>query len=103
MEDRMNVTSIFNKFAGREIAVVETQQTLDIGGETYTFNEVDFANPNDPTIKAMEKAAKDHGLHLRLWLPGSAGTADYRTDRVNAYVEKAADGKYRVTSKFGIG
>jgi hypothetical protein len=28
---------------------------------------------------------------------------DYRTDRVNAHVDKGADGKYRVGNTFNIG
>jgi len=98
----MSIAHLFNKFAGKEVAVTETQQSINIGGTVHTFNEVSLA-PNDPVVKAMQKTAEDNGLHLRLWLPGSMGTCDYRTDRVNAHVDKGPDGKWRVGNRFDLG
>jgi hypothetical protein len=98
------ITDVFNKFAGREVAVIETpyKQHLKHAGITVEGISTEFA-PNEPTIAEMEKAAKDNGFTLRLWLPDGAGTCDYRTDRINAHVEKGADGKYRVSKNFDIG
>lgn len=76
------IAQLFNKFAGREIPI-----TNDIPS----------------VIREMEKTARDNGLELRVWYPGSDGTADYRTDRVNAHIEKGTDGKWRVSNKFDIG
>jgi hypothetical protein len=99
-----SITQIFNKFAGREIPMIETSRTIDIGGKAYTIDDVKFADANDPTVQEMKKTAEDHGLHLRLFWPShSMGTMDYRTNRVNAHIEKGADGKYRVSSQFSIG
>lgn len=98
-----SITHVFNKFAGREVPMIEEQHTINLGGKDYKIDEVRFANPNDPLIQEMKKTAEDNGLQLRLWLPGSMGTMDFRTDRVNAHIEKSADGKYRVSSRFNLG
>jgi len=98
-----NITNIFNQFAGREVPMVETQRTVQMNGKSYTLDEVRFANQDDPTIKAMQQVAKSHGLAVRIKIPGMAYTMDYRTDRVNAYVEKGTDGKWRIGNQFRIG
>jgi hypothetical protein len=51
----------------------------------------------------MQAEAVKHGLYVRLWLPGTVGTMDWQTKRVNVGVVKAADGKWRVNSDFSIG
>ncbi|MBU6476123.1 MAG: hypothetical protein KGL10_06205 [Alphaproteobacteria bacterium] len=89
------ITALFNKFAGREIQVVENARTMNIGGQTCTFDEVSPVN-GEPTLKEMEKTANDNGLRLRVWFPGTVGTMDLRMDRVNVRVSKAPDGKWRV-------
>ncbi len=94
-----DVSAIFNKFAGREVAMKEEE--FDFKGHKYT--QVKLADENDATVKEMRDAAKDAGLRLRLWLPGTVGTMDFRTDRVNARIEKEAGGKYRVSKRFNIG
>jgi len=80
-----DLTKLFNKFAGKEIPV-------------------SFAsNRRDPTLEEMENLAKANGLILRVWFPDTLGTMDLRNDRINAYVNKEADGKYRVGNNFKIG
>src|SRR4051812_40315344 len=98
-----SLTDIFNQFAGKEVPMAETSRTLNIGGKDYTFNEIAPANANDPTLEAMKKAANDKGLRLRVWWPGIMGTMDYDTRRVNAHIEKAQDGKWRVSNRFNLG
>ena len=94
-----DITQLFNKFVGREVPVRELSNS-----ETGTVVYVEALNAPDPVIKEMEQLAKDNALSLRVWFPaGSRGTMDARRDRMNAHVEKAADGKYRVTDKFHIG
>ena len=95
---------IFNKFAGREVPMVEEKKVHHspyTGDHEYT--QIKLADPNDPTVQEMRDEAKKHGLKLRLWWDGIAGTMDFRTDRVNAHIEKEADGKYRVSKRFNIG
>jgi hypothetical protein len=91
--------AIFNKFAGKEVPMQEEKFT--IRGKTYT--QVKPADDKDPVINDMNAAASANGLKLRLWWPGMAGTMDFRTDRVNAHIEKAPDGKWRVSRDFHIG
>lgn len=98
-----DVTSIFNKFAGQEIAIIERESEVKIGKETYRLPEVTFANPQDPLLTGMEETAKKNGLHLRIWLPGTMGTMDIRMDRVNVHIGKDMDGKWRIGRQFTLG
>lgn len=92
----------FAKFAGREVNAKEITQNVKIGDTTYPITEVHL-DKDDPAVTELSAAVKAAGLKLRLWLPGTMGTMDYRLDRLNAGVEKAADGKYRITSSFTLG
>lgn len=98
-----DVSHIFNKFAGKEVPMTVTSRTMNIGGQTYTFNDVQPARKDDPVLKAMHAEAKKNGLSLRVMWEGMAGTADLRLDRANASIEKSADGKWRVSSRFTLG
>lgn len=101
---KKDVSAIFNKFAGREVEVKEVTIHCGSGRSPYhTITECNFAHNPEPLVQEMEKTASDNGLTLRVWLPGIVGTMDYRTDRVNAHIEKETDGKYRVSSRFNIG
>src|SRR5689334_1446429 len=104
MKPRSDVTHIFNKFAGREVPMKEEKKVYhskSAGDIEYT--QVSLANPKDPTVEEMRDEAKKNGLTLRVWWDGVAGTMDFRTNRVNAHIEKGADGKYRVSNRFNIG
>ena len=100
-----DITKIFNQFAGREVSMEKTQQAVKFdNGTTVTFDVPELAILSDPTLQEMRRLANDNGLKLRFWFPpDSTGQDDFRDDRVNAYVEKAADGKYRVSKKFTVG
>ncbi len=97
--DESELGAIFNKFAGREVPM--KAEIRKVAG--YTFREIEPALNPDPVLTEMEKEAGLHGLSLRVWWDGVAGTMDYRTNRVNAHIEEGADGKYRVSSRFNIG
>lgn len=103
MQPPRDIHQIFNKFAEREIEMIETVRTVRIGGKGQPRTVVRLADPQNPIIADIRAAAADAGLYLRLWLPGSVGTRDIRSDRVNAHIEKSADGKYRVANRFHIG
>lgn len=103
MPSRDDISRIFNKFAGQEIAVTETSRTITIGGKSQTRTGARLADPENSVIAEIREAAAEAGLRVRLWLPGSVGTRDFRPDRVNVHVEKEADGKYRVAGRFNIG
>jgi hypothetical protein len=99
-----SITGLFNKFAGKEISVNEKIQTRTskLSGETLNFTTYSFADENDPLLVEMHQIAVDNGVRLRIWLPNTMGTMDYRMDRVNTRVAKGADGKYRF-SDFKVG
>lgn len=98
MSPKRNVSSIFNKFAGREVNM--TEETFTVRGKNYTQVKLDA---NNPVVKEMQDEAAKNGLKLRLWFPGIMGTADARNDRINAHIEKCPDGKWRVAPNFDIG
>ena len=99
----MDVSNQFNSFAGKEVTVTEKPWTRtskylgEISGVSVILDN------NDPVVKELNDAVTAAGLHLRLWLPGTMGTMDYRLNRVNAHVEKESDGKYRIQPNFNLG
>ena len=98
------IAEAFNKFAGREISVKEEKITfIDRDIVRQTRIKTRLTNSDDPIILEMEKLAADNGLELRVLLPDMQGIPDERPDRVSAYVEKAPDGKWRISSRFEIG
>jgi hypothetical protein len=100
----MKASDQFNKFAGREVGVVETPFKTEFKnlGITYEGVHVEI-NKDDPAITELSAAVKAAGLHLRLWLPDSMGTMDYRLDRLNVHIRKEDDGKYRIQPGIGLG
>lgn len=98
----MSLTKQFNKFAGKEVMVTETPWKRRIFGEDF-----EGVNPkideNDPVIADLTTAAKKAGLSVRIWLPGTMGTMDYDTTRLNVHVAKEDDGKYRIQRDFKLG
>lgn len=97
-----SLTQLFNKFNDREIPVTETEKSLKIGGKTYKFTEAEFTDPNHQVLQEIRQTAQDIGLKLRIFLPDTRGTFDYREDRMNVHINKDPDGKYRVKG-FNIG
>lgn len=81
----------FQQFVGHIVRVVESKRT--IGEEEYTEHNV---APDDETIALIKKVAAEEGLKFRVWLPGTRGTMDHRTDRINIHVDES-DGVYKVT------
>jgi hypothetical protein len=80
-----DITKIFNKFAGKEVYLSRNNLVVD------------------ETLEEMKKVAGDNGLTLRLHTPWAVITDDHCDDRVNVYLDKGADGKYRISNRFRIG
>lgn len=100
----LDVSKMFNQFAGKEVPMVEEDIEMDFKHlGKITFTEVRLADQNDATVKAMADHAKANNLNLRLWWPGTVGTMDFRMNRVNANIEKGDDGKWRVSKDFRLG
>jgi hypothetical protein len=67
------------------------------------LQEVDISKSNDPVLRDIEKAAKDNGLRLRLWIPGSdTASADTKKDpnRANVFIASSPSGGFRVANYF---
>jgi hypothetical protein len=99
----IDLSSIFGQFAGKEVPMIEDKIKRRRNGKEVEYDRITPADQNDPTLSEMRKAANDNCLKLRVWWPGIVGTTDFRTDRVNAHIEKCADGKWRVSDRFSIG
>jgi hypothetical protein len=84
--ERKDITSLFNKFAGKELKD-PNRLTTDI----------------DNTFHEMQQIASNHGYKLRVFFPGDRGTTDARPDRVNVYVENNAEGRLIIQNRFKIG
>lgn len=102
MRPDKKLTEQFNKFVGHEVKVIETPRTAVYGGKTYHQVDTEIAD-GDHTIGALRRAAQKAGFSLRVLLPRSRATMDFRKDRLNVHVAKESDGKYRVQKNIGIG
>jgi hypothetical protein len=98
--DYPDISRLFNKFSGREVPMLEVKHVVSLGKPFAT--DVKLADPQHPVIKEMRNVARENGLSLTLSWPGVPLPKDYKADRVNVHIEKASDGKWRV-SKFGRG
>jgi hypothetical protein len=97
----MNVTGL-EHYVGQKVSVTETKKIIHlktIGDQE--FAEYDVAD-DDTTISKLREEMKHSELHLRLWLPNTSGTTDYRMDRLNVHVDKQDDGSFEIT-KVNIG
>jgi hypothetical protein len=100
---RVDLTKVFGKFAGREVPVNERAEEYRVGRLTKTRIVASPADESPPVVQEMTEEAQKHGLKLRVLWPGRGYTDDYVRNRVNAHVEKAKDGKWRIAAKFDIG
>lgn len=99
----IDLKAVFGRFAGQEVAFKEiVHEYKRPNGETITQTYCDPV-PGDPVIADLEQTAAAHGLKLRLFWPDlTVGTADLCDDRLNAFIGKESDGKYRILPDFRI-
>ncbi len=95
----MDLTHIFGRFAGIELATQE--KDVVIKGKTFRIPRL--KDENHPVLAEMEKAAKDNGLSLRVWFQGTGGTIGDDEKRVNAFVEETKDGRWFISKTFFLG
>lgn len=98
------LSEIFGRFVGRDVAVIEQKRSVDIGDRTLTTVEVTPLK-GDAVLKELKEEADRHGLKVRLWTPGPAsagGSMERLPDCVNVYLDKAADGKYRIGAEMNF-
>jgi hypothetical protein len=108
--DRKKLAEEFGKFAGKEIpmsdkAFIGFKYGMGTTKPAYGFGPADAQN--DPVLKAMFDLATEAKADLQISFTDSSwvskksalhGNKPY----VKAYVEKAPDGKYRVSAKVVI-
>jgi hypothetical protein len=96
--ENMNIKdNPFEAYIGLKVLVTETKRTLNIGGIDYNFEECAIQD-GDTVVNKLCAEIKTAGFLPRTWLPGSMGTMDYRTDRVNIRIEKKNDGSFEIVS-----
>ena len=86
--------SPLQEFVGRAVAVEETNGEIVLERVKRTVKYVDYKIVDgDPVYEELKAKA---GKNLRVWLPNTMGTMDYNLNRVNAYIEKDADGVFKI-------
>lgn len=87
--------SQFDKFVGRKVLVIETSHTMFLRALN---KDIDYLECNlDPSETVVADLEKESGnSNIRVWLPGTMGTMDYRSDRLNIHILKQADGSFQV-------
>ena len=82
-----NELEFYKKYVGSPIIVVTTQ------GSHGNILSAD----NDPFYKQMCDRAQIDKLKIRLWFPGTIGTRDLKTDRLNISLKKIQEHLYEIT------
>lgn len=84
-----------SRFLDREVQVVKTNHQVEIGGEKY---DMPYYDSQDPILTEIAQEITTMGWKVRLWLPDTVGTMDYRMDRINVYVMETSLDKFAITS-----
>ena len=95
---KKDLIEVFEKFVGREVNAAK--ETVRVAG--YNIERLCLAD-GEMLISEMQKEANKNGLILRVQWPDVAVTMGRQVNRVNAYLEKGEDGKWRVSPRFKIG
>jgi hypothetical protein len=108
MSPPSDIKKVFNKFAGREVPMLENIAMPKKAGHAPRRYVV--PRPNDPVLKEMRDEAKKLGFKLFVQWPGHEKPPTIRITpgkkpetRLIARLERSADGKWRVSSTFKIG
>lgn len=98
------IRKVFNKFAGREVPVVENIAMPKKAGHPPRRYMV--PRGNDPVLKEMRTEARKLGLRLFVQWPGHEKPPTFLTTkqepRLIARLERGADGKWRVGKSFKV-
>ncbi len=95
---RDDVSSLFNRYAGREIEPTrDVTRTVVVDGKEYSRTE----RVEDPTLEEMRKIAKAEGLELQFI--DAIMTCDIRNDRVWSRLEALPNGKWKIGTRFWVG
>ena len=102
---RETLNETFGRFAGREVGVYERPpfESNTIGGEKVQIPLTYILVDDDRAVTEMADEASARGLWLNVCLPGQENPGRFDPKRLNATVEKAPDGVWRVANDFHIG
>lgn len=105
LEDIHVLTVLFADYAGQEVATLETEykptaEEQEERRNRYVHLSLD---PACPTLDSLTKAAAEAGLTARIIPPDYMVTMDYRTDRLNVYLEDTGAGTWRIQCPPSIG
>ena len=94
----------FNKYAGKEINVLEKKEsyTSRRTGETTAYTSYAL-DREDSVTAAMIADIKASGARVRIWLPDTMGTMDHQPGRMNIRIDKNDSGKWRINPQFRMG
>ncbi|MFA7276968.1 MAG: hypothetical protein WC043_09225 [Pseudobdellovibrionaceae bacterium] len=95
---RLNVTPIFQRFAGQEIKV--TDDPYEDEGKTYHRYTID---PEDTVYRDMQQVAQEHNFRLVVMHEGVMGLPAFRPGRVTAYLDKTDQETWVVRNEFSYG
>jgi hypothetical protein len=103
-----DIIKAFSKYAGREVPMTEIE--VSASPLTSGFTIAEPADRHDAVLREMRDEAKAMGFKLFVAWPGHStplhapfAPVKHRDDRINARIEKGADGKWRVSGEFRIG
>ncbi len=81
----------FEKYVGKVVTVEQSEHTMERNGKKVYTSRFEVTE-NDPVIQEIKGLLGKEGLLLRIWVPGSIGTMDFRPNRLNVHVsEEPAD------------
>ena len=87
----------FEKYVGQVVTVEKSEHARERNGKKVYTSRVEVTE-NDPVIREIESLLAKESLLLRIWLPGSIGTMDFRPNRLNVHIseEPADSGVYQI-------
>lgn len=81
------IDDLLTKYVGRTLRSIKTPFRHE-GRSGKVYEGFDYyADADDPTYIALMAEARI----VRIWFPGTVGTMDYRTDRLNVRFHEADD------------
>jgi len=83
-------------FQGKRVKVTPTSSMFVIGGKKHCITDYHLYQ-DDPVIVELAAAVKAVGAIERFWTPGTVGTMDYRTDRLNIYIDRPNGEDFEIT------
>jgi hypothetical protein len=87
---------VLQEFVGRKVRVEAVERVFksEYSGE-HKYTDYTIAD-DDETMRDLKVETAKANLDVRVWLPNTMGTCDYRMGRLNVRVEKDADGEFGI-------